>query len=374
MKRIICILLILSLFVITSSCAKKGNEKDKYVEFDSALSAEDKNGNDIQHNNTEQQLTQPNENDFNSDEQNENAEIPLPNDQQDAVDKTSQATPSLPLYIEYSGDKFKAFLETTKIDVDYSYATDEQKVAHDFSEVFESKQKMSEQLITEYEYPEVNLGYAGAFKDGVAYRRYFDYANQFPAKSSKYADVDISTFEPSDKTIEIWFFLPSEIGSVYPHGSVNAQIYNLPEDMQNDPYVKMLAVRLPDGQSILLYNHEQAALYKTFGTRLESMHTHFGWQCDSADDVESIKLTKASDGKEKIISDADTLTILYEHLCKAKYTPDLERGNTKFLGLFINFKDGRRIYYSTITTTGIYDNKLKTDTEFIEYLDKLFEQ
>ena len=39
MKRIICILLILSLFVITSSCAKKGDEKDKYVEFDKSTQA-----------------------------------------------------------------------------------------------------------------------------------------------------------------------------------------------------------------------------------------------------------------------------------------------------------------------------------------------
>ena len=192
MKKYLSILLILMLSVTMFSCKKNAETDDPYIESvgrednekEQTSASKEQEKDEVSESKTEQEIDDISKEEVQLNEQSKaETEGTVQSETQQQPIDIDEPDDSASLKIEYSGDKFAEYIGKNSWDKDYSYATDEQKMTYDFSDVFGANHVLSDDYVNEYGIPSINSGEASAFVDGVEYSRYLKYSNQFPAKS-----------------------------------------------------------------------------------------------------------------------------------------------------------------------------------------------
>lgn len=219
--------------------------------------------------------------------------------------------------------------------------------------------------------------YIKLYKSGKDYIHYIDatvYTEIFSDNSRKvvaFDGIDTSALRPTGEFITIDYMVPSPADGTYSIKKEQAEIYTLPGELVNDPYIEAVAAKPQSAESVIFFGRIKSfSQGETYHTRLCKFNRYYGEKCTKKEDLKSVTIYRERVFEENrvVITDQKTLFDIYERIClftfdTSSYEPTDETG----FSLMLEFVDGTKqnVYYTP--ASGRLSN-YKTDEQFENYI------
>ena len=167
---------------------------------------------------------------------------------------------------------------------------------------------------------EICSGYGSITIDDISYERRFYEPQQFPANSAKYNNLDFASMPLSGTKALLEYYVPNGIDGFVKsiEQKDTAELYTLPDDLATDPYINVIAVKLPTGENRLFYSYKTS---DSLGEFLNMLTVHFGQECNDAKSVKEIYVNFSSEkltvtDLQTTVTDPQSISALFEIMKK----------------------------------------------------------
>ena len=190
--------------------------------------------------------------------------------------------------------------------------------------------------------------------------------------------VDKSQLKPTDEHVTAVYYSSGPLDDMEARHSTEATVYTSPSELENNPHINVLAVKLKDSNDIKFFWSEksftqQNTLYNLF----ERIKYIYGYECVKSEDITSVTLTEMkSNGKKIILSDKIQNTELFEKLCTLRCETYIKDNYEIKYGIYFidfKFKDESRVIVSYNIDDGFVNNTFRVTDDVKQYFLEIIE-
>lgn len=191
--------------------------------------------------------------------------------------------------------------------------------------------------------------------------------------ATPFDDLDLFSLESTDEKVIAVYWSTTPTDAFMPINKVYGTVYKLPDEIQNDPYINALAVKLDGMDTVKLFlSRKQIKDGDTLRFKAQVDSKFYGYCYDDPENITEAHIyynKSNSDDDRVVITDKKQILELYNKVMSFKHDSSLEK-EQKATNMFIKFVTvyGNDLTLSYDMNKNIVNRTYPASADFAEYI------